>query len=171
MPTAAIADESLARLLAPAQPIPQRRATDRTARWIEFELDKQHYGVEVASVMEVLEPEMICPVPGAKPQVQGVINLRGQIVTVVDLRAQLGAPAGPPSGRGRILVLDAKPHPLGVVVDAVAEVVEIPGSAIERAPKVNDQMASAAVVSLARVGSKTLLLIDARRLVDACVQA
>lgn len=102
-------------------------------RWISFSLAGQSYGVDIRRVREVLAEVQIEPVPGAPSAVLGVINLRGQIVTVLDLRAWLGRE--PTQKIVRVMVLEHTGAMLGLAVDAVSDVLRLTLEDIKPAPR------------------------------------
>ncbi len=102
-------------------------------RWISFSLAGQSYGVDIGRVREVLAETQIEPVPGAPAAVLGVINLRGQIVTVLDLRAWLGRE--PSSKVARVMVLEHAGAMLGLAVDAVSDVLRLSADDIKPVPR------------------------------------
>ncbi|MES2884230.1 MAG: chemotaxis protein CheW [Pseudomonadota bacterium] len=102
-------------------------------RWISFSLAGQSYGVDIGRVREVLAEVQIEPVPGAPQAVLGVINLRGQIVTVLDLRAWLGRERS--SRVVRVMVLEHAGAMLGLAVDAVSDVLRLTSDDIKPVPR------------------------------------
>jgi len=102
-------------------------------RWISFSLADQSYGVDIGRVREVLADVQIEPVPGAPAAVLGVINLRGQIVTVLDLRAWLGCE--PMTRVARVMVLEHAGAMLGMAVDAVSDVLRLTAEDIKPVPR------------------------------------
>jgi purine-binding chemotaxis protein CheW len=107
------------------------REGDSFQRWIGFELAGQSYGVPILSVHEVLAEAEIEPVPGAPAPVLGVINLRGSIVTVIDLRQRLGLPSPVDTIGGPLIVFDAGTESIAARVDRVADVRRIADAAIK----------------------------------------
>ena len=107
-------------------------------RWICFSLAGQAYGVDIGRVREVLAEVQIEPVPGAPTAVLGVINLRGQIVTVLDLRAWLGRE--PMTKVARVMVLEHAGAMLGLAVDAVSDVLRLTPDAIKPVPRSGDSL-------------------------------
>lgn len=134
------------------------REGDVVRRWIGFELAGQLYGVPILAVQEVLASAEIEPVPGAGHEVLGVINLRGQIVTVVDLRLRLGLP--PASGAtGPLVVFDAPGETLAARVDRVTHVRRIPDPAIKPAPRAGS-VPCAAVIGVVTRDAELMTLLD-----------
>ncbi len=98
---------------------------------VNFTVDNVNYGVPVDQVREVRDMQAVTPVPGAPAYVEGVTNLRGQIITVVDLRKRLGLPEKKGSGE-KIMIIDLEKSAIGVVVDAVTEVSTIRDADVEK---------------------------------------
>ncbi len=98
---------------------------------VNFTVDKVNYGVPVDQVREVRDMQAVTPVPGAPAYVEGVTNLRGQIITVVDLRKRLGLPEKEGQGE-KIMIIDLEKSAVGVVVDAVTEVSTIREADVEK---------------------------------------
>lgn len=133
------------------------RTGDVVRRWIGFELAGQLYGVPILAVQEVLATAEIEPVPGAAGEVLGVINLRGHIVTVIDLRMRLGLPAAnDPSGP--LVVFDGAGETLAARVDRVTHVRQIPDAAIKLAPRTGGTRCAAVSGLVSRNGEMMTLL-------------
>jgi len=110
-----------------------RRKGDRMSRWVSFVLAGQPYGIDILQVQEVLAKADIEPVPRAPADVLGVINLRGSIVTVIDLRSRLGLTPRA-DANGVVIIVDIDGQVVGMMVDQVAEVLNIAEGAIKTAP-------------------------------------
>ena len=95
-------------------------------RWVTFKLGNEIYGVNVMQVREVLRYTDIAPVPGAPSYVLGIINLRGNVVTVIDTRARFGIPPAEVTDNTRIMIIESEKHVIGILVDSVAEVATTP---------------------------------------------
>lgn len=134
------------------------RQGDVVRRWIGFELAGQQYGVPILSVQEVLATAEIEPVPGAVSEVLGVINLRGHIVTVIDLRLRLGLPAAR-GVSGPLVVFDGATETLAARVDRVTDVRQIADMAIKPAPRTGDTRC-AALAGLVNDHGVMLTLLD-----------
>jgi len=110
-------------------------ASDEEEQLVVFRLGKEEFGVPIESVQEIVRlPEQMTKVPKAAAAVEGVINLRGAVLPVIDLRRRLGLPPVERSDRQRIVVLLIDSVRTGFIVDSVAEVLKVPKSAIEPAP-------------------------------------
>jgi len=147
---------------APAQ---QRRAVDRTARWLRLRCGEQTYAIELLKIREVVLPAPLLALRGAAPCLAGVMNLRGQVVPVVDLGLQLGDAAVAETASTRIIVLDDSGDVLGLRVSAVEDVVligdaQIEGTHTSRLAPVGDHR----IRGIARLAGAMMLLLDAKRL-------
>lgn len=134
------------------------REGDVVRRWIGFELAGQLYGVPILAVQEVLASAEIEPVPGTPREVLGVINLRGHIVTVVDLRLRLGLPAADVA-TGPLVVFDGPGETLAARVDCVTHVRRIPDPAIKPAPRAGS-VPCAAVIGVVTRDAELMTLLD-----------
>jgi purine-binding chemotaxis protein CheW len=107
---------------------------------VVFRLGKEEFGVPIESVQEIVRlPDEMTHVPKAPPSVEGVINLRGAVLPVIDLRRRLGLAAVERSDRQRIIVLLIESVRTGFIVDSVAEVLKVPKSTIEPAPRLSGE--------------------------------
>jgi purine-binding chemotaxis protein CheW len=115
-------------------------SNDDDEQVVVFRLDKEEFGVPIESVQEIVRvPEELTHVPKAPPFVEGVINLRGAVLPVIDLRRRLGLPSVERSDRQRVMVFLIEGMRTGFIVDSVAEVLRIHKSAIEAAPRLSSE--------------------------------
>jgi purine-binding chemotaxis protein CheW len=124
----------------------------------------ERYGIQVDRVHEIIRLPAITALPGADLAFSGVINLRGRVIPVMDLRLQLGLPAAPPTRLSRIVVADTDGAQIGLVVDAVNEVVRIQASAIEATPALTATAAAEHLTGIARMTDGLIILLDLERL-------
>src|SRR5690554_3846421 len=96
---------------------------DPVLQWVTFQLDEETYGINVMQVQEVLRHSEIAPVPGAPDYMLGIINLRGNVVTVIDTRTRFGLPSAEVSDQTWVVIIEAEQQVIGILVDSVAEVV------------------------------------------------
>lgn len=155
----------LAALACAAPPPPQRRAADRLARWLRLRCGDQAYAIELLKIREVVLPSPLLAMRGAAPCLAGVMNLRGQVVPVVDLGLQLGGAAVIETPATRIVVLEDNGEVLGLRVTSVEDVVlvgdgQIEGTHTSRLAPVGDHR----IRGIARLGGAVMLLLDAARL-------
>ncbi|MES9858223.1 MAG: chemotaxis protein CheW [Sedimenticola sp.] len=139
-------------------------ANDPVVQLVTFLLQDEIYGVNVMQVQEVLRVSDIAPVPGAPSYVLGIINLRGNVVTVIDTRSRFGLVAGEISQSSRIVIIEAEKQVVGILVDSVAEVIDIHISEVESAPNVGNQENSKYIQGVATVNGRLLILVDLNKL-------
>lgn len=139
---------------------------EETMQWVTFQLDTEVYGVNVLQVQEVLKYTEITPVPGAPNYVLGIINLRGNVVTVIDTRCRFGLNSQEPDDVSRIIFVEVKGHIIGMLVDSVAEVVSLKRSEIDTSPNVqNEEQGSAKYIQgVFSSDDKIIILIDVHKL-------
>lgn len=98
---------------------------------VVFSLNGQNYGVSIERVREIIPMQVIVPVPRAPEFVEGIINLRGRVIPVLDLRRQFGLEKRPPEPTQRIVIVEAEGDSTGVVVDTVSSVIQVSEEAVE----------------------------------------
>jgi len=136
------------------------------SRWVTFQLEDEIYGIDVMQVREVLRSIEISPVPGAPPWVLGIINLRGNVVSIVDTRSRFGLPPRDVDDASRILILEASDHVVGFLVDSVREVAELRPEEMESAPDTGSGDASRFICGLSNRKDGLLILVDANRMLS-----
>jgi purine-binding chemotaxis protein CheW len=133
-------------------------------QFVTFMLMEETYGINVMQVQEVLRVTEIAPVPGAPDYVLGIINLRGNVVTVIDTRTRFGLPSTELDDNSRIIVIESEKQVVGILVDAVAEVVELRESEIDVAPNVGTEESSRYIQGVATREEGLLILVDLNKL-------
>jgi purine-binding chemotaxis protein CheW len=131
---------------------------DPILQWVTFKLDNETYGINVMRVQEVLRYTEIAPVPGAS-YVLGIINLRGNVVTVIDTRQRFGL-NGEISDNTRIVIIEADKQVVGIMVDSVAEVVYLRQSEIETAPNVGNEESAKFIQGVCNKNNELLILVE-----------
>ena len=139
-------------------------ANDPLTEWVTFHLDNEKYGVNVMLVREVLKNTEIAPVPGAPYFVLGIINLRGNVVTVIDTRKRFSLPLVEPDEASRIIIIEMGEQVVGMMVDSVAEVATFRESEIEYAPNVGNDESSKYIMGVSKQGEELLILVDLEKL-------
>lgn len=129
-------------------------------QWVTFFIGEEKYGVNVMQVQEVLRYTDIAPVPGAPTYVIGIINLRGNVVTVIDTRSRFGMERREPDDSSRIIIIEADKHIFGILVDGVAEVVELSASDIGTSPNVGNDDGSKYIQGVTSKDNHLLILVD-----------
>jgi purine-binding chemotaxis protein CheW len=115
-------------------------------------------------VQEVLRVTEIAPVPGAPDYVLGIINLRGNVVTVIDTRKRFGLPTKDMDDATRIVIIEAEDQVVGILVDSVAEVVDLRASEVETAPNVGTEESAKFIQGVASIDGELLIIIDLNKL-------
>lgn len=139
---------------------------DPVLQWVTFRLDGETYGINVMQVREVLRHSEIAHVPGAPPYVLGIINLRGNVVTVIDTRHRFGLEPGEITDNTRTVVIEAEQHVIGILVDSVAEVVYLRASEIETAPNVGNEESAKFIQGVCHKNNELLILIELDKLLS-----
>ena len=137
---------------------------DPILQWVTFRLEDETYGINVMQVQEVLRYSEIAPVPGAPSYVLGIINLRGNVVTVIDTRSRFGLPASDITDNTRIVVIEVDSQVLGILVDAVAEVVYLRQSEIETTPNVGNDESAKFIQGVCHKNDELLILVDLEKM-------
>ncbi len=137
---------------------------DPLLQWVTFRLDNESYGINVMQVQEVLRLSEIAPVPGAPAHVLGIINLRGNVVTVIDTRTRFGLPPVEACEATRIVIIESDQMIVGILVDSVAEVVNLRMSEIETAPNVGNDESARYIQGVHSRNNEILILIDLNKL-------
>ena len=133
---------------------------DPVIQWVTFKLDGETYGINVMQVQEVLRYTEIAAVPGASYHVLGIINLRGNVVTVIDTRLRFGLAEGEINDNTRIVIIETGRHVIGIMVDAVAEVVYLRQSEIDMTPNVGNEETAKFIQGVCHKNDELLILID-----------
>lgn len=127
---------------------------------VVFDLASENYGVDIDDVREIIRMQNITKVPGAHSFVEGVINLRGRVVPVVDLRKRLALFEGEQTKESRIVVIDINGQDVGVVVDAVTEVSRISMSSVEPPSTMITSTESDYLRGIAKLENRMIILLD-----------
>jgi purine-binding chemotaxis protein CheW len=139
-------------------------------RWVTYRLADEVYGINVMQVQEVLRMSEIAPVPGAPSCVLGIINLRGNVVTVVDARELFGLSRSDATDQTRIMIVEINKLIVGLLVDSVAEVVNIQNSDIDSAPNIGNEENSRYIQGVFSKNDEILILVDLNRLMGPDAQ-
>ena len=137
----------------------------RAGKFLTFCLGKEEFAVRVMNVREIIGIQDITTVPQTPVCVKGVINLRGKVIPVVDLRLKFGLPEQEHSERTCIIVIQVDsdtgpPLNTGIIVDEVSEVLNLTSSEIEATPDFGDKMPNPHLLGLAKVKDKVKILLD-----------
>jgi len=147
--------------------VKNKSTDDPVLQWVTFRLDGETYGINVMQVQEVLRYTEIAPVPGAPSYVLGIINLRGNVVTVIDTRHRFNLPSGDITDNTRIVIIETERHVIGILVDSVAEVVYLRQSEIEMAPNVGNEVSAKFIQGVCHKNNELLILIELNKLLTS----
>jgi len=133
---------------------------------VGFKVGRETYGVPITSLHEIVRVPEITAVPDAPAYMEGVISLRGKIVSVLDLRKRLGEREVVASKRNRILVLEHKGRLSGLIVDSASEVLKIPASDVEPSPTEFLEGGLNCVTGLGKYKGRLIVLLDMEKLLE-----
>jgi purine-binding chemotaxis protein CheW len=131
---------------------------------VGFRIGEETYGVPIGSVREIVRVPEVTVVPNAPEMIEGVINLRGKIIPVMDLRKRFGSAANQPDKKNRILVVELENRLLGLIVSSASEVLKIPPSEIEAPGAVFAEGESSYVTGVGKLKGRLVILLDIGRL-------
>ncbi len=127
---------------------------------VVFSLHDQVYGIDIASVIEIIRMESITRVPGTPVFIEGILNLRGTVIPVMDLCKRFGMPESQITGSTRVIIVEAGGVTVGMITDAVSEVLRCPASSIQPAPPIVSGSVKEALRGIALVDGRMILLLD-----------
>jgi len=137
-----------------------------SSSYVTFSLADETYAIDVLQVQEVLKLTEIAPVPGVPDYILGIINLRGDVVTVIDARRRMGLPERKPDDSSRIVIIDIDNQNVGIMVDAVAEVVHIAPESVDPAPAVGNDQSSRFILGVTSSNEGLTILISLEKLLS-----
>lgn len=143
-----------------------RVAAGPVGRYLAFHLGKESYAVELLKVREVIALCETTPVPYTPPHFRGIINLRGQLISIVDLKMKFGMPGSAPTGESAIIILDLAPLSLGVIVDSVDSVLGVTADDVNPPPDCASTPAGHCITGVARKNKQLVLLLDIAKALD-----
>lgn len=129
-------------------------------QYVKIRMDKEWYGIPISLVENIVRLQRITRVPGAEFYMKGVINLRGKVVPVMNLRLKMGMTEGEELRTTRIIILKIEGDEIGVIVDEVREVVTIPEEDVERVYSESPQANSAYLLGVGKMGGNLISLLD-----------
>jgi purine-binding chemotaxis protein CheW len=139
-----------------------KQGSTEASRFLIFSLCQEQYAVPLLKVKEVIALTETTPVPYSPNYFKGIMNLRGQVISVIDLRTKLKMPKGEASSETAIVILDLSPLSLGIVVDSVESVLAVDASEIQPPPEVGGA-STAYIRGVTRKDKKLILLLDIER--------
>ncbi len=136
------------------------QARTKEERLVAFQLGAEKYGVDINHIREIIPLQAITDVPGVPNYVRGITNLRGRVITVLDLRVKLGLDKTPPTASTCIVIVEHAGEPLGLIVDDVSEVLQFSEDAIDHPSRTVSGLNNDYMTGVARVGDELLVVLD-----------
>src|SRR5579885_3588224 len=133
---------------------------------VGFKVGRESYGVPITALHEIVRVPEITAVPDAPDYMEGVINLRGKIVSVIDLRKRFAEKQVAPAKRNRILVVEHNGRLAGLIVDSATEVIKIPAGDVEPSPGVFQEGSLTCVTGLGKYQGRLIVLLDMAKLLE-----
>jgi purine-binding chemotaxis protein CheW len=127
---------------------------------VVFQLGEELYGADIAVVREVGPMQRVTRVPRTPRYIEGVTNLRGRVIPVIDLRRRLGLPVTPYTKQTRIAVAELDGGQVGMIVDSVQEVLRIPSDAVEPPTGLVSKLDAQSITGVAKMGDRLIVLLD-----------
>jgi purine-binding chemotaxis protein CheW len=140
--------------------MPPLVSTDAEQQLVVFDLGEEVYGVDIANVQEIIRMQTITQVPGAPSFVEGVINLRGKIIPVIDLHRRFRLPGASAGQAGQIVVVETEEHVIGMIVGGVSEVLRIPPGCVEPPSSIVLGVDSDYIKGIVKLEGKLIILLQ-----------
>lgn len=131
---------------------------------VTFKVDNEEYGVDIMQVQEIIRLGKVVRVPGAPPFVEGIMDLRGKVLPVVDLRRRFHLEPREHDATSRVVVINIADMTLGLIVDSITEVLRLPTSTIEPPPRIVAGIDARFLKGIGRVDKRLLILLDLDRI-------
>jgi purine-binding chemotaxis protein CheW len=144
----------------------QNTVSSELLQLVSFVLGNEEFGVNIICVQEIIRMLQITKVPNAPDYVDGVINLRGRVIPVIDLRQKLGMPRKEHDNNTRIIVVEVNSKTVGFIVDGVKEVIRIPAGVTEPPPEIVSGINSEYIKSVGKLEDRLLILIDLEKILS-----
>lgn len=167
LPSSGLAEDILAQFMEKAQVEVNQVSTaeklnqqEALLHLVTFQLGKEEYGVEIASVQEIIRATDITPVPGVPTHVRGVINLRGKIIPVVDLRRRFALAVVEASESQRIIVVELGEKRIGMLVDSVSQVIKVPAGVVEEMPEEATSVDENFIRGVGKLENRLIIILD-----------
>ena len=140
---------------------------DATREVLVFVIGEEEYGVDILKVQEIRGYEKVTAIPAAPNYLKGVVNLRGVIVPVVDMRIKFGLPDPQYNSFTVVVILRLSSRVVGIVVDGVSDVVPLPASEVKEAPRLGATVDASFLTGVATVGDRMILLLDIEKFLSS----
>ena len=144
-----------------------QRKDDELLQLVTFSIGEEEFGVDILKVQEIIRTMEITKVPRAQDFVEGVINLRGKVIPIIDLRRRFGFTSKEHDKHTRIIVIEINNMIVGFVVDSVSEVLRIPAATVEPPPPVVAGVESEYISGVGKLQDRLLILLDLDKLLSS----
>lgn len=144
----------------------QSKGSDELLQLVSFKIGSEEFGVDILKVQEINRMVEITKVPQAPMYVEGVINLRGKVIPIVDLRKRFNLEVKEYDKDTRIVVVDISGNIMGMVVDSVSEVLRLPSDTIEPPPEIVTGINSEYIKGVAKLEDRLLIFLDLSKVID-----
>jgi purine-binding chemotaxis protein CheW len=138
----------------------EKQQSSELIQVVSFRLGSEEYGVDISQVQEIIRMVEITHVPRAPRFMEGVINLRGQLIPIIDLRTRFSMPRAEHTKSTRIIVTEIGSKRVGIVVDSVSEVLNIPVDQVEDAPDMIAGVGTEYIQGVGKVNDRLIILLD-----------
>ena len=143
-----------------------KKQDDELIQLVTFSIGEEEFGVDILKVQEIIRTMEITKVPRAQAFVEGVINLRGKVIPIIDLRRRFGLVSKKHDKHTRIIVIEINNMIVGFVVDSVSEVLRIPAGTVEPPPPVVAGLESEYISGVGKLHDRLLILLDLDKLLS-----
>jgi purine-binding chemotaxis protein CheW len=150
----------------------QQTAVIGDTQIVTFFLGQEEFGVDILLVQEIIRPSPITEVPNTPDFVEGVINLRGKVVPVIDMRKRLNISSTEMTKETRIIIIELEKRVTGFVVDSVSKVITVPRESVQKAPDmIMSGVESEYIIGVSRIGDRLIILLDFSKILTAGEQS
>ena len=153
--------------MAEQEMVTQQEQSTRAGKYLTFALADEEYGLEILKVREIISMSEITSVPKTPQFVKGVINLRGKVIPVVDLRLKFSMDEAPYTDETCIIVVDVNGVEMGIIVDHVSEVLDISAGDIEDAPEFGASVNIDFILGMGKAEGRVTILLDISKVIGA----
>jgi len=144
----------------------KQKGTQELLQLVSFGIGNEEFGIEILKVQEIIRLMTITEVPNSPEFVEGVINLRGRVIPVIDLRIRLGLPKIEHSNSTRIIVVEINDTTIGFIVDAVSEVLRIPQNITEAPPPIATGVDTEYITAIGKLEDRLIILLDLEKILS-----
>lgn len=140
-------------------------ATEGVLQLVTFTLGSEEYAIDILRVQEINRMSSITMVPNSPHYVEGVINLRGKVIPVINLRKKFDIPEKENDSSSRIIILEMRGATIGILVDAVSEVLRVPSKIVEPPPPMSTNISAEFINGIAKMDDRLIILLDIDKLI------